>query len=124
MKKLFLTTILVSFFFSLCFINPIKAENQALPVIVTIEKVNDYYLYCFTNTVVLHEITILSKTITDVAQVDITLFNFTATNIVNLQGSGVQYTYIEPDLVFSSINEFDFIIKFINKALLPIIIIN
>lgn len=124
MKKLFLTTILVSFFFSLCFIDPIKAENQALSVIVTIEKVNDYYLYCFTNTVVLQEITILSKTITDVTQVDITLFNFTATNIVNLQGSGVQYTYIEPDLVFSSINEFDFIIHFINKALLPIIIIN
>lgn len=124
MKKLFLTTILVSFFFSLCFISPIKAENQTLPVIVTIEKVNDYYLYCFTNTVALHEITILSRTITDVTQVDITLFNFTATNIVNLQGSGVQYTYIEPDLVFSSINEFDFIIQFINKALLPIIIVN
>jgi len=124
MKKLFLTTILVSFIFSLCFINTIKAENQALSVIVTIEKVNDYYLYCFTNTVVLHEITILSKTITDVTQVDITLFNFTATNIVNLKGSGVQYTYIEPDLVFSSINEFDFIIKFINKALLPIVIVN
>jgi len=124
MKKMFLTTILVSFIFSLCFINTIKAENQALSVIVTIEKVNDYYLYCFTNTVVLHEITILSKTITDVTQVDITLFNFTATNIVNLKGSGVQYTYIEPDLVFSSINEFDFIIKFINKALLPIVIVN
>ena len=124
MKKLFLTTILVSFIFSLCFINTIKAENQALSVIVTIEKVNDYYLYCFTNTVVLHEITILSKTITDVTQVDITLFNFTATNIVNLQGQGVQYTYVEPDLVFSSINEFDFIIKFINKALLPIVIVN
>lgn len=124
MKKLFLTTILVSFFFSLCFINQIKAENQALSVIVTIEKVNDYYLYCFTNTVVLQEITILSKTITDVTQVDITLFNFTATNIVNLQGQGIQYTYVEPDLVFSSINEFDFIIRFINKALLPIIIVN